>query len=128
MLFATHGFVAVGAVSPDRLAEARRNSALRPAIWRSRDGAHWQRVDVTSAVGKVNHRGPRATWFTQNGSVYAKATVDGVTVTLESNDGNHWHPFAPPARSTHGERSAGHISLRLPVLDIDSHKVHAPCR
>ena len=64
------GFVAVGTVFAGQFRGATLGTApYAPAVWTSRDGTQWKRVDVTSAVGK----GPSSWTLTdvvaQNGSV-----------------------------------------------------------
>jgi hypothetical protein len=91
------GFVAVGRVFAGTFRGGRLGTApYAPAIWRSRDGRSWKRVDITNAVGK----GPSSWELTDvaahNGSFYATATVGAVTVILRSEDGGHWQRFGTP--------------------------------
>jgi len=89
------GFVAVGAVFAGQFRGATLGTApYEPAVWTSRNGAPWKRVDLTTAVGTGPSSWALTDVVAHNGSVYATATVGGVTVILESNGGSHWQRLA----------------------------------
>jgi len=85
------GFVAVGRVFAGTFRGGTLGTApYEPAIWTSHNGSAWKRVDVTNAVGKGPSSWKLSDVFEFDGSIFATAAVDNVTVVLESSDGDSW--------------------------------------
>lgn len=110
------GFVAVGRVFAGTFRGRTLGTApYEPAVWTSRNGSAWKRVDVTNAVGKGPSSWKLSDVFEFDGSIFATAAVDNVTVVLESSNGASWRRV-----STHTGTLARVVRYRGSLVAVGS--------
>ena len=91
------GLVAVGGVfAGSFVGKTLVTAPYNIAIWTSKDGAHWTRVDTRALYfgGGGSAQASLSTVIARGRSMIATGTDAGSTVVFESRDGTHWRHVA----------------------------------